>query len=143
MATLNNPKYALAQTWGNAGMLKALDSGDIAVPATNLAANDLIKVFRAPKGFIVTGAYLYATDLDTNGTPTLTLALGDLADDDRFVAASTIGQAGGTTITLASAGAGYVFAEDTDVYIKAKAASATAAAGTVRCALIGFGTIAS
>ncbi len=140
MATLTNPNYGLAPSFGHAGDIKVVDSGDIAVATADIAANGLIKLFRARKGFVVTGAFMKATDLDTNGTPTITMVLGDLTDDDRFVASSTIGQAGGQTMTLAAAGTLYKFTADTDVYIKFPAGAATAAAGTVSAGLIGYNT---
>jgi hypothetical protein len=69
--------------------------------AADPVAGNTVQVMKVPKGFVVTGVYLALTDIDTNGSPTVTAVLGDAADDDRFVTSSTIGQAGGSTTTLA------------------------------------------
>lgn len=140
MATIDSPTYSDALSFGYAGSIKAVDTGDIAVKAADLAINNLVKLVRMPKGFVVTGVAMMASDLDTNGTPALTMALGDAGDDDRFIAASNIGQAGGTTTTLAAAGTFYKFPADTDVFIKFPAAAATGADGTVRAVFIGYHT---
>ena len=139
MADLTSPNYAPRTAhFGNAGSIVAIDSGAVAIGAGNLTVNSLIKLFQVKKGFCVTGALMEATDMDTNGSPALAIKLGDSGDDDRFIAAASIGQAGGVTTTLASAGAGYVFTADTDIYAKVSTAAATAAAGTLRAALIGY-----
>lgn len=79
-----------------------------------LAAADVVEMIRVPAGAIIYSVLLKVTDLDTNGTPTITLTVGDGADTDRLVTSSTIGQAGGSTTTLASTGLLYTYtAEDT------------------------------
>lgn len=139
MASITNPRYAPpAAHFGLAGTVKVIDSGSVALATGNLVLNDTHKLFQVKKGFCVTGVLLSADDLDSNGTPLVSLTLGDLADDDRFVAATTIGRTGGVTNTLASTGLGYVFTADTDVYLKVTAAAATAQAGNVRAALTGY-----
>lgn len=142
MADLTNPAYSAtdAAYFGNARNIVTIDSKDVGIVAANTALNSLIKVFRVRKGFCVTGAYLKSTDIDTGGSPAVALKLGDADDDDRFIAASNIGQAGGATNTLAAAGTLYVFTADTDVYIKVSTAAATGAAGTLRAVLTGFMT---
>ena len=142
MADLTNPNYSSndAAYFGNARNTVNIDSKDIGIAAANTALDSKIKAFRVRKGFCVTGAILKSTDIDTNGSPAVLLDLGDLDDDDRFIAASNIGQAGGQTATLAAAGIGYIFTADTDVYIKMSTAAATGAAGTVRAVLTGYMT---
>ena len=138
MATILGTRYGSAQGWGNAGMVKALDSGDIGVSTSDIAATNLIVGFQAPKGFVVTGIVFTSTDLDTNGTPTIAMTVGDAGSNARFMASTTIGQTGGVNTTLAAAGAGYLFTVDTDVNIRVATGAATAASGTLRLQLIGF-----
>jgi hypothetical protein len=76
--------------------------------------------------------------MDTNGTPTLAFHVGDSGDDDRFLSASNIGQAGTTATTLASTGVLYQFTAETEIVVKTSTAAATAAAGTLDLYLIGF-----
>lgn len=79
--------------------------GDYTVP-TGLAANDVIEMVVLPAGYVPIDAVLVAEDLDSNGSPTVTLDLGLIsgtagaADNARTCgteafAASTVGQAGG------------------------------------------------
>jgi hypothetical protein len=139
MASITSPRYAqMAAHFGNAGIMKNIDSGDVSLSTANLALNDSHKLFQVKKGFCVTGVLLSSTDVDTNGTPTVTMSLGDVGNPARFVAASTIGQTGGVTNTLAATGLGYVFPVDTDIFLRIPAAAATAAAGTVRAVLVGY-----
>jgi hypothetical protein len=124
--------------------LKAF-GGSIAILAADLATGNTVTLFRVPKGFTVTGFRVDATDMDTNGTPTITLSVGDAGSAGRFVAASTIAQAGGTvsgniatTGGTLSPGFFYKFPADTDILATFPAGSATAAAGTIVVLLEGF-----
>jgi len=125
---------------GNQGFARTMKTlgGPLALVAADAATGNTVQVLKAPKGFVVTGVYLALTDIDTNGTPTVSVTLGDAGDDDRFVAASNIGQAGGSTTTLASTGLYYEFTTDTDIALKFATGSATAVAGTVTAYLTGF-----
>lgn len=137
MGTLTNPAYKIGPDIGLAGAIMSIDSGDVAVTTSDNELNDLVKVFRAKKGFCVTGAMMQATDMD--GSSGIVMALGDAVVGDRFITNATIGQAGGFTSTLAAAGALYEFTADTDIYIKfTTGPSGTPAAGTVRAVLFGF-----
>lgn len=125
---------------GNQGFARTNKTlgGAFALVTTDLAAARTTGLFVAPRGFVVQRVYLALTDVDTNGSPTITVTLGDAGDDDRFVASSNIGQAGGSTTTLAASGLYYEFAADTEVFLKVGTAAATAAAGTVTAYLEGF-----
>lgn len=112
--------------------------GGVAITTADNVTNNLVSVMRVPKGFVLTGVYLALTDIDTNGSPAVLVTLGDTGDDDRIVASSNIGQAGGSTTTLASTGLYYEFTADTDINLKIATQSATAAAGTITCYLTGF-----
>ena len=84
-----------------------------------------------PAGAVVTGAVIAATDMDTNGTPTLAFDVGDDGDEDRIFAASTVGQAGTLSMAMARTGLLYKYAARTRIKAYVQAASATGAAGTL------------
>jgi hypothetical protein len=105
--------------------------------ATDMAANNnTVQVMQVPKGFVLTGVYLALTDIDS-GTAVLA-TLGDAGDDDRFVTSTNIGQAGGSTTTLASTGLYYEFTQDTNIALKFPTAAGTPVAGTATTYLTGF-----
>lgn len=122
---------------GFARTMKVLGS-DANLVAGDLALNKTVGLFVIPKGFVLTGVSVVVPDLDTNGSPTITFAIGDTADDDRFISAATTGQAGGTNTTLAATGLNYEFTEDTLIVWTTKTASATAAAGTIKPRFFGY-----
>lgn len=62
---------------------------------TALALNDVIEMIPVYEGERVVDLILLSDDLDTNGTPTIDLHVGDGVDPDRYIAASDVGQAGG------------------------------------------------
>lgn len=135
MATFTATKAAStypAKGYGQSGDCKVVFSTYELTAA--LAANDVIEMVRVPRGAVVTGVVLSTDDLDTNGTPTIVLDVGDGSDTDRFIDGATVGQAGGTTdaSNLAIAGIGYEYsAEDTiDVLVQAGPATG-ATSGTI------------
>jgi hypothetical protein len=69
--------------------------------------------------------------LDTGGTKTLTISVGDSANNARFVSASNAGQAGGAITTLAAGAAYYTFPIDTTILLTFPAGSTTPAAGSI------------
>src|ERR1043165_6220874 len=71
---------------------------------TDLATGSVVEAFMVPAGFIVTGIIAVSSDMDSNGTPTLAISVGDASSSTRHLSSSTIGQAGTTTQTLASTG---------------------------------------
>jgi len=125
---------------GNQGFARTNKTlgGPIALLATDPVATNTVQLFVAPKGFVVTGVYLALTDIDTNGSPTVLATLGDAADDDRFVTSTNIGQAGGSTTTLAATGLYFECVADTPIVLKFPTGSATAVAGTATAYLTGF-----
>lgn len=81
---------------------------------TALALNDTINMLQlegdpttAGNGPAIIGMILDADDLDSNGSPTLVLAVGDGVTADRFIGGSTIGQAGGVQYMNKAGGLGY------------------------------------
>lgn len=99
--------------------------------------NDEVSLFYLPKGAVVTGVQIYATDMDTNGTPTLAFDIGDSGDEDRLIAASTVGQAGTGNYTglVAATGFLYKYTADTEIKAYVQAVAATGAAGTLKVAV--------
>lgn len=125
---------------GNQGFSRTMKTlgGAIALLAADAATANTVQLFVVPKGFVATGVYLAMTRIDTNGTPTVLVTLGDAALANRLVASSNIGQAGGSTITLAPTGLYYEYTVDTPIVLAFGTGSATAVAGTVTAYLTGF-----
>lgn len=108
------------------------------VSVSAAAANlDAFVFGTVPKGFRLTAATLEATDIDTNGAPTVTINIGDSGDADRIFAASTVGQAGTLSSALATTGFGYLYTDDTVITGAIPTGPATGATGTVYLALTG------
>lgn len=112
-------------------------AGTVAVGTAGLALNAVTPLVRVPKGFTVIHATLEATDMDTNGTPLLTLAVGDATVNNRILTGLTIGRTGGISSAIDAAGHQFRYAEETTITMTATAAAATAAAGTVQISLLG------
>jgi hypothetical protein len=89
-----------------------------------VALNAQCAIMRVPKGFNLQSWSGTVGDLDTGAT--LMLAIGDSANNARFLAANAIGQAGGALPALALTGAAlpYVFTDDTDILATATVAAA-------------------
>lgn len=94
-------------------------------------ANDEIELCWVPKGAVITGVELRCTDVDTNGTPTIKWDVGDDSDEDRLIAASTVGQTASTTTSLEATGFGYKYSTATKIKAYVNTAAATAATGTL------------
>lgn len=110
----------------------------VTLGTTDIAVGAVTAAFKVPAGFFVTGIIAVSTDMDSNGSPTLALSVGDSGSATRFLSSSTIGQAGTTTQTLASTGLLYEYTADTDILVTATTGSATAVAGTLDLYLTGF-----
>jgi hypothetical protein len=101
------------------------------------AAGDTINVGYLPRNAVVVGAILKAaSQLDTNGAPTLTLSLGVSGATTLFKnAITTVGRAAGVSadVTLAAAGALYKNTSGAKiaVLVTVGAAAATPVAGTL------------
>jgi hypothetical protein len=139
MANVAHDRFAAASWQGNndvfdagPGMGVRAITIQLSIGTDNLGAGDLWKFIKLSKNTEVRAASLTVTDLDTNGSPAITLDLGyDLDagtdDDDYWLANSTIGQAGGTAASTANT---FRPTDDYMVQVKVEAAAATAAAGT-------------
>ncbi len=107
----------------------------VAVPST-FTTSDKADLFYLPQGATIIGGLIKSTDLDSNGTPTITLNVGVAGDTGKFFSASTVGQTGSASATLAAAGAFYTTtARKTLVSVVPGAGAATGVAGTIQVVL--------
>ena len=133
MATYSSPRYTAntpyPQSGSNYGTL--LSQTATVTCAAAPATTDTLNFFTMPKNSTVHLAVLKSSDMDTNGTPTLALNIGDAGSASRLFAASTVGQAGTLSTAIATTGAEYTYTADTVVTGVASNNAATGAAGTV------------
>jgi len=87
----------------------------VTLTAVDVVLNAQVAVLRVPKGFMLQSWSGTVGDLDTGAT--LSIAIGDAASNNRYLATNTIGQAGGALPALALTGASlpYEFVDDTDI----------------------------
>lgn len=137
MTTRTDFTQPMAGLLGEARTVKTLGRR-VNMATGDLTTGNVVEAFIVPAGFTVTGIIAVASDMDTNGTPTVALSVGDSGSSTRFLSSSTIAQAGGTTTTLASTGLLYAYTADTKILVTATTGSATAAAGTLDLYLVGF-----
>jgi len=123
---------------GQAGVV-VCNEGAYEAPVT-LAANDIVKLAFLPAGHKPVDVILEADDLDTNGTPTIALAVGvvnsdgdDLVASTNFITGSAVGSTGG--VARADTVAGLQLAAssvDRVIGVKVTTVAATKAAGTLK-----------
>lgn len=100
--------------------------------AAALALNDVLQGPMLQAGSTVVDVSLVTTDLDSNGTPTITLDVGYGGDPDYFIAASTVGQAGGIARASAATAQPLTLESNDTIDVTVHAAPATGATtGTV------------
>lgn len=100
------------------------------------AANDVYEMLRVPARARITRVTLKSTDIDTGGSPSIVLDVGDSSDTDRLIDGATIGQAGGTTSSVVSStGQFYQYTAETVISVLVQAGPATGAAGTLELAV--------
>lgn len=102
---------------------------EIAV-TTALAASDTVNFINKPEGYELVDATLYSDDLDSNGSPQISLNFGAIGvRANSIIAASNVGQAGGmarmSSMTEARAGYGAC-----SLGVTVAAAAATAITGS-------------
>jgi len=114
--------------------------GTFAITTGMLASAKTTDLFDIPEGFTPVRFRFIPSDMDTNGTPTLVLAVGDSGDDDRLITANTGGQTGTATLDalVASTGFLYRYPAQSVAILKATTAAATAVAGTLTALLEGY-----
>jgi hypothetical protein len=97
-----------------------------------LALNDVLVGPLLQAGSTVVDVSLVTTDLDTNGTPTITLDVGTGDATQYFIAASTVGQAGGIARASAATAQPLTLTKNDTIDVTVRAAPATGATtGTV------------
>lgn len=108
-------------------------AGEYTISAA-LAANDIVQLVNINKGETVLGYFLEVPDLDTNGSPAITLDLGTDGDTDLFLDDSNLGQAGGTSNLLVKP---VTFAADGSIDLKVATGPATGAtSGTIKLSVL-------
>lgn len=107
------------------------------IPAANLVANDIVRLFKFPAGAYIWQWRSTPTDMDTDGTPALTYSI--LTTDDADVTQLTL--VSGSTNAQAAAGSDSLIAGIVGRYVgnqwcvwKTGTAADVAAAGTLKCA---------
>jgi hypothetical protein len=134
-------------TQPQAGLLGESRTAKVFGRRVNMATGDLttgnvVEAFIVPAGFTVTGIVMIASDMDSNGTPTLALSVGDAASATRFLSSNTAGQTGAAPVvaftTPATTNVLFAYTADTKILITATTGSATAVAGTIDLYLTGF-----
>lgn len=116
---------------GMGGRVSKHGRGEFTTTAA-LTTADTVDLFDLPPRARVIGGFIKATDMDTNGAPTITLNVGITGTPQLFFAASTAAQAGTVDRALAAAGTDYVTTAKTRVKLTVQANAATSVAvGTV------------
>lgn len=130
--TTNADGYS-STAFGTMGRVMGVLDVSHEVATTELELADIIQIGVVPKGAVYVRGYIATDDLDSNGSPTLDLLLGDDDDADGLQATGTVGQA--AAITELS-GAYITNANTTDdektISLTVGTAAATAVAGTIR-----------
>lgn len=97
-----------------------------------LAAADVVDLFDLPPRARVLGGFVKATDMDTNGSPTIAFNIGIAGTPALFFAASNAAQAGTVDRAMAATGTDYVTTGKTRVKLVVSTGPATGVAvGTV------------
>lgn len=119
--------------------MAALEGFDLitgtATVTTPFAAGATLLSVSVPARTVVAALDLTATDLDSNASPAITLNVGDAADVDRYVAASTVARAGGTVENRPASSAWWRYTAADAVTVRVGTDAATDAAGTVSMTL--------
>lgn len=100
-----------------------------------LTTADTFAFFTLPPNARVHGATLKCTDIDTNGTPTVTINVGDAGSATRYFSASVVGQAGTVDIGLQAAGRFFKTTAKTPVIGSVGVGAATGVAGTLELSI--------
>lgn len=140
MATRTDFTQPQAGLLGESRTMKAFGRR-VTLTATDLVTGNIVEAFVVPAGFTVTGIIASATDMDTNGSPTLAISVGDAASATRYLSSSVIGQAGtlvSAFTTPATTNVLFAHTVDTKILVTMTTGSATAAGGTLDLYLTGF-----
>ncbi len=139
MATYETSRSGLrAAVVGTGGSREIVCSTAIIALTTAMLdnANDDVGLFYLPAGAVITGILVGTTDMDS--ATALVLDIGDAADEDRLLAASTIGQTGVASTALARTGVLYKYTTSTQIRAYIQTAAGTPVAGTLSVAVFYF-----
>ena len=132
MATFNSDKIIGNVPLAHHGMGGTLKTAFATVAVTSgIVTTDTINFFDLPAGARVVFAVLEADDLDSNGTPTIAINVGDAGSASRYFSASIVAQAGTLSTAIAAAGAGFSNTTKTRVTGALSANPATGVAGNI------------
>lgn len=102
----------------------------VSYEAPTLIINDVIQMVKVPRDSTVTDVILVTDDLDDGGT-SLTLSVGTGANDDYFIVANTVGQAGGLVRASAATAFPLALSANDTIDVKVIAAAGTSVTGTI------------
>lgn len=137
MATYQSPAIANKRPQAVHGLRRNVQMARGIVTCTAApATTDSMEFFNMPLNAVIVGGYLLASDMDTNGSPALTLNIGDAGSATRLFSGSTVGQAGTLAQEIATTALGYQFTAKTKIIGTAGVNAATGAAGTVELCLL-------
>jgi len=101
--------------------------------AAALELDDLIHMVKIPAGATLLDVILDVPDLDSDGSPAITLSVGYTGALEAFISQSTVGQAGGIVRLSVPGGSQKLFAAADTIQVSAMAAPATGATeGTIK-----------
>jgi hypothetical protein len=129
------------RTLVGSGWGREIVSDSVAVTMTTAMidnANDDVGLLWVPKGAVIVGALLSATDMDTATTPALLIDVGDADDENRIFAASAVGGTGTSSTAIATAGHLYKYTANTQLRAYINAAATTGAEGTLKFTVFYF-----
>ena len=110
--------------------------GVIPILAADLVAGGIVRLFRAPAGFVITGASIDFPQLGSGGG--LTVRLGTPDNPTLLLNASTAARAAAAGVQIALGARGFKFATDADLIFTAVAAATTPIPGSAVVYLGGF-----
>ena len=106
------------------------------IATTELQTADKVVFGKVPKGAIYLSGFIATDDLDSNGTPTCVLDVGDDDDADGLMDGTTTGQAAAiTTFNGAYITNRTAITAEKSITLTVQTAAATAVTGTVRIVL--------
>lgn len=111
--------------------------------SANPTANDIWILGKIPSGCALIDFWIDVPDMDSDATGSISLAVGDEEDDDRFVAATTTFKGGRTLVSPRAVTTGQAvgviagtvprtYTENSFLAIKVAVAAVTFAAGTIK-----------
>lgn len=137
MATYNSTQYQNKTGVSQSGGSGNVNAAYFEVPVTAaLTTSDTINFGYLPANARILAATLESTDIDTNGSPTIAINVGDSGSATRLFSASTVGQAGTASVASAVAGLHYKTTAKTLIVGAPSANAATGVAGTLYLSIL-------